>query len=208
MPRCLVVTAGDPCGIGPEVILRALGRGDSLSRRMRTVVIGDHAVFEKTAAKLRLRLPRWHVLAAPGTPASSKRLSFMDCAHRAVFRPGCSGAGAGRASLRYLAEAIRVLKAAGGALVTAPVTKWAIERICPGFVGQTEYLAKGFGARAVVMLFASPGLRVALLTRHVPLREVARRVDRRLVRTTLALTFQALRRQFGIRHPRVVGGGV
>jgi 4-hydroxythreonine-4-phosphate dehydrogenase len=190
----LAITSGDPCGIGPEVILKTLAKR-STPRDVQIGVIGDRRVFTEASRRLRLRLPAWVV--------------FLDCAHRTRFKPGCSSAAAGRASLAYLERAIALWKAGQlGALVTAPVTKWAIARSQPLFVGQTEYLARSCGVRDVVMLFVSDALRVALLTRHVPLRRVAQAIDRRLLRTSIRLTDQALRMQFGIRRPRLAVCGI
>ncbi len=206
-PRYLVVTSGDPCGIGPEVILRAL----PVSRApQRIIIIGDLAVFERTARTLHRRLPRWTVISAqdPLSPRHEK-LIFIDLAHRRRFIPGKSSEQAGAASRAYLDAALQLWRQGWvDALVTAPVTKWAIERSCPIFVGQTEYLAKAMGSRHVVMMFVSPKLRIALLTRHVALREVSVRVTRSLVRHTAWLTAQGLHQLFGIRHPRLAVCGL
>jgi 4-hydroxythreonine-4-phosphate dehydrogenase len=92
--------------------------------------------------------------------------------------------------------------------VTGPVTKWAIRQVRPGFVGQTEYLAEALGVRDVVMMFVSDRLRVALLTRHLPLRRVPRTLTPHLLRQSLRLTAQALRRHFGIARPRLAVCGL
>ena len=94
------------------------------------------------------------------------------------------------------------------ALVTAPVTKWAIERRLPRFVGQTEYLAQAFARHAAAMMFISDRLRVVLLTRHVALRRVPRTVTQALVRTTLRLTIDSLRAQFHLPRPRLAVCGL
>jgi len=104
----------------------------------------------------------------------------------------------------YLDHAVALWRARRlQALVTAPVTKWAVARVRPSFVGQTEYLARAMGVRDVVMLFVSAHLRVALLTRHLPLRRVARAIDRTRLRTALRLTASALAASFGIARPRL-----
>ncbi len=184
----LVITGGDPCGIGPEVILKALAA--PRPHGVRLLVIGDWAVFERTARALHLRWPR--------------AVSFLDCPHRGTFRPGRTSAAAGAASLDYIEEAIRQCrqgKAQG--IVTAPVTKWAVGLARSAFIGHTEYLAAAFRAKAVVMLFASDRLRVALLTRHVALRRVPSQVRAGTLCQTAAIVAEGLRRQFGIRHPRL-----
>ena len=186
----IALTAGDPCGIGPEVILKALAIS-SVSSRARWIIIGDHAVFEHTARRLRRRLP--------------SHATFLNCGHRHRFVPGRSSAEAGRASLAYLDRAIGLWRSGHiHALVTAPVTKWAVARLAaPGFTGQTEYLARAIGAREVVMMFVSDRLRVVVLTRHIPLARVSRALSQSLIRSAVALTHDALKRQFRIRHPRL-----
>ena len=192
----IAITAGDPCGVGPEVILKALGsfRG---RQRAQLIVIGDHAVFQQTAKKLRLPLP------------SGRGITFIDFGHRSPFVPGRPTRAAGKAALAYLDCAIQLAQARKiQGLVTAPVTKWAIDRASGGFVGQTEYLARALRCRDVAMMFVSDRLRVVLLTRHLALRDVPRAVNQRLVRMTLQLTVDALQRQFHLRHPRLAVCGL
>ncbi|HBH96584.1 MAG TPA: 4-hydroxythreonine-4-phosphate dehydrogenase PdxA [Candidatus Omnitrophica bacterium] len=199
----VAVTMGDPCGIGPEVILKSLGRRPS--RTHRIVVIGDLRVFEQTATRLRQRLPSWHVVShRQSASLGSGPLILMDAGHREAFRPGRSGAAAGRASLDYLDLALELWREGGAqALVTVPVTKWAVGRLYPRFVGQTEYLAHGCRATSPVMMFVAERLRMVLLTRHLALRDVPSRVTPSLMRTTLQVTTKGLREYFGIRRPRL-----
>lgn len=113
------------------------------------------------------------------------------------------------APLACLDQAIALARAGQiHAVVTAPITKWKIQRCRPSFQGHTEYLAQAFGVRDAVMMFASDRLRVALLTRHLALRSVSSAVTRRLVKATIAMTHQALRSRFGIAHPRLAICGV
>ena len=203
MNGLIAVTGGDPCGIGPEVILKALAAFPSTSRAP-LVVIGDHAVFEETARRLHRRLPPWPVIHPQDPWPLREPLVFLDCSHPATFTPGRSSGEAGAASLIYVDHAIALWRAKRlRALVTAPVTKWAIGRSQPSFVGQTEYLAGAMGAREVVMMFVSDRLRVALLTRHVPLARVSRSITREGLRRALRLTAAALETRFKIRRPRL-----
>ena len=204
----LAITSGDPCGVGPEVLLKALALAPR-PRRLRLVVIGDRAVFEETARRLGRRLPPWRVVRARERQLPDGPLTLVDCGRAARFAPGRSSREAGAASLAYLDCAVALWRTGVlRALVTGPVTKWAIRRVYPSFVGQTEYLARATGAREVVMLFVSDALRVALLTRHIPLRRVAAAVDRRLVQQTVRLTVGALTAAFGIARPRLALCGI
>ena len=80
----IAVTAGDPCGIGPEVILKSLA-GRRAASSASLLLIGDHHVFVRTARGLGLRLPRWQVLGPDDAPERSSRVSFLDCGHAGAF---------------------------------------------------------------------------------------------------------------------------
>jgi len=204
----VAVTSGDPCGVGPEVLLKALAQV-GLPRWVGVVVIGDRTVLEATARRLRRRLPPWQVVRARTRPLPEAPLTLIDCGGAARFTPGRSSREAGAASLTYLEEALALWRSGAlRALVTGPVTKWAIRRVRPSFVGQTEHLARAMGVRDVVMLFVSDSMRVALLTRHIPLRRVAAAIDRRLVQRAVRLTAGALSEVFRIPRPRLAVCGI
>ncbi len=207
----IAVTAGDPCGIGPEVILKALATF-RVPPRVRLAVIGDHAVFAQAARCLRRPLPAWPVLRSNDPwplDRDGARVVFLDCGHTGSWTPGQPARGAGRAALGYLERAVALWRQRRiHGLVTAPVTKWAMALHHPGFVGQTEYLAAATARRDVVMMFVSDRLRVVLLTRHLPLHQVAAAVDRRLLRMTARLTAQALRILFGLPRPTLAFCGL
>ena len=202
--KVIAITAGDPCGIGPEVLVKTLSTIPR-ARSARLVVIGTLAVFEQTAKRLRMRLPPWQVIdAGAGRLVLDHPLTLLDCRLAGPFRPGRPSRAAGEAALAYLDRSLTLWREHPlHALVTAPVTKWAIGLIRRGFHGQTEYLAEAMGARDVVMMFISDTLRVALLTRHIPLAQVARTLSPRQLRMTLRLTAGALRRWFGRPSPRL-----
>lgn len=214
MVPTLVITAGDPCGIGPEVIVKALT--PMRPRAGRILIIGDWSVFQRTARRLRRSLAHWVVKPVRESVDALREntvreradghLVFLDCAYPARFSPGRPSAMAGRASLGYLDLAVRLIqRGLAHRLVTAPVTKWTIEAAGVRFVGQTEYLARRFGVDAsqVAMMFVSRALRIVLLTRHLPVSAVSSRLSPSLIRNTVALTAMALRTQFGIRAPRL-----
>ena len=186
----IALTAGDPGGIGPEILLKALAV-PRVASCARWIVIGDQAVLTQTARWLRRHLP--------------SQVTVVDCGHRARFTPGRSSAETGRASLAYLDRAIAMWRAGEiQGLVTAPVTKWAIARsAAPGFVGQTEYLARAMGRPRVVMMFVSERLRVVVLTRHIPIARVSQTLSQPLIQSAVTLTDWTLKHQFRIRRPKL-----
>lgn len=118
---------------------------------------------------------------------------------------------AGRDSRRAARFALESLEAgvAGclrgdfAALVTAPVNKAGLKAVGFDFPGQTEWLAERTGAKKFAMLLVSGSLRVALVTTHIPLREVSSRLTRSAIRRTIELTHAGLLR-LGIRRPRIL----
>lgn len=171
----LAVTIGDPLGIGPEIVAAALARGAAAPAR--TIVLGDAAALARAAHAAGLPLPA-DVRAAP--------------------EPGAA------AALWALEEACRL--AADGradAIVTAPVTKSDIAALLPGFRGQTEMLGARLGVPRPTMMLAGPDLRVALVTTHLPLRDVPDAVTRDAVEVAVRRTSAGLRQWFGIAAPRI-----
>ena len=188
------ITMGDPQGIGPDILLKALAR-PSVRRLARWIVIGDRGVLERTAR--RLRLP-WS--------ESNSRVALIDLANvrQDAWRPGRLTPAAGRASYEYLQDATRRWRAGEiHALVTAPVTKAAIRRAGIPFMGHTEFLARAARTPRIAMMLVGGPLRVVLVTRHVPLAAVPRRVTPAALRTAIRLTHRALRGWFGLRRPRI-----
>ena len=188
------LTLGDPHGIGPEILLKALAR-PSVRRLAHWIVIGDRGVLERTARRLHLAF----VERAP-------HLSLVNLANvdPRRWRPGRLSPEAGRASHAYLREAMHQWRAgAMQALVTAPVTKAAIQQAAIPFIGHTEFFARATRRPRIAMMLVGGPLRVVLVTRHVPLSDVPRRVTPEALRSTIRLTHQALRHWFGLRRPRI-----
>src|SRR3989338_6471090 len=107
MPRrtpLIAITAGDPCGIGPEVILKTV-RPAARRGGARLVVIGTLAVFERTARRLGLSVPAWHVL-AHRRPDFTPPLWSLECPWAGPFPPGEASRRSGAASVAYLDRAV------------------------------------------------------------------------------------------------------
>ena len=201
-PR-LVLTLGDPAGIGPEVILKAVCC-PALPSLAQILVVGSVAALEETRRKLKLRLGFGEAghggLFAPG------RIQVLDPAPFRGWppRPGRWTAATGRASLAYAETAIDLcLRGEADGLVTGPICKAAWRAAgCP-YPGHTELLAARTRTRKVVMLLVGGGLRVALATIHEPLAQVPRLVTRRGIVETCQVLDRDLRRFFGLRRPRI-----
>jgi 4-hydroxythreonine-4-phosphate dehydrogenase len=153
------ITLGDPAGIGPEVVTKALKSG-RLNRRYDYEVIGNPRV------KRRADAADWVV------------------------------EGANRCLAGDLA-----------ALATAPITKELLQRAGYPFTGQTELLADLSHTKCFAMMLASGPLRVALVTTHAPLRDVAKLITGRKIVEVIELSDQICR-QFGVRRPRIAVAGL
>ena len=213
LPR-LLVTMGDACGIGPEIVARAFARGLAT----RCVVVGDLGVMRRAAAlhpgdMLPLAcidaveevdgLPAHclPVLQPEGLPAGLEALPW-----------GCVDARAGAAAARCIEHAVSLVqqgRAAG--LVTAPIHKEALAAAGVGFPGHTEMLqalaAGPSGPPPVRMMLANDELRVVLVTIHVALRRAIDALSVEGVLQTLHITDAALRRM-GIDRPRIGVAGL
>ncbi|HLT47100.1 MAG TPA: 4-hydroxythreonine-4-phosphate dehydrogenase PdxA [Rubricoccaceae bacterium] len=185
----VAVTLGDPNGIGPEVVLKALADPE-VRARVEPVVVGAAGVFEAWARRLGL--------AAEG-------LAVDDVGEgEFALEPGRITAGAGRLAMAAVARACDLcLAGEADAMVTAPISKEAIQKAGYAFPGHTEFLAARTGAGRFAMMLVSGGLRVALVTIHVPLAAVPGLVTRERILETLETVAGSLRRDFGLAAPRV-----
>ncbi|HZN95940.1 MAG TPA: 4-hydroxythreonine-4-phosphate dehydrogenase PdxA [Myxococcales bacterium] len=176
---------GDPSGIGPEIVARALADA-RVRRALVPVVFGD-------GPSLR-RLEGAQVRAVTRLPAADRR-------------PGKPSRAGGRAQLQYVRAAVAAARAGEvDALCTAPVSKEQISRSGERFVGHTELLAESFG-RDVLMLLDGPRLKVALATNHVSIRDLPRALTRGRVAGALLLLDASLRPLLG-RAPRLAVCGL
>ena len=198
-PVRLALTMGDPAGIGPEIAVKALC-GDRLPEDVRLTVVGSPAVLRHEAQALGLDPAlierRAEVIALDNFPP--EQLSV-----RTPTAPG------GQASVEYIESGVRlILSGDADALVTCPISKEAIAAGGSDFPGHTEMLAALTGAAQVLMVLAGSDLRVALVTRHVALRDVARLLRAQDITDAAAMFSDGLRRYFGIGRPRLAVCGL
>jgi 4-hydroxythreonine-4-phosphate dehydrogenase len=194
---------GDPSGIGAEVTARALAR---LRGALVPFVFGDAPVFGRAARRAGLRLP---AVDPGGRLPPGGALVRVTRLAPAAARPGRPSRAGGAAQLAYVEAAFECLeRGQADALVTAPVSKAQVQRALPGFSGHTEWLEdRGGGARSVMML-GGRRLKVALVTNHLSLRSALRALSTERILRVVATTHRALRRDFGVAHPRLAVAGL
>ena len=192
----LAVTPGEPAGIGPECLVRMAEQ----RAKLRLLAVADPDLLNRTAEQLgaSVRFAPWRAGDAvrPGQPAC---LAVPLAAPAVAGRPDPVNAAYVLDCLRCAVARIRAGDAA--ALVTGPVHKAVINDAGIAFTGHTEFLAALAEVPRVVMMLAADPLRVALVTTHLPLREVADAVTRDAVAATIRITASALADRFGIPSP-------
>jgi 4-hydroxythreonine-4-phosphate dehydrogenase len=200
VPR-IVVTSGEPAGIGPDACV-ALSRRDWPAD---LVIAGDAKLLKETAAVLG-EAPGVCVYDASAPPVMSRAgaLKLLDVPAPHAVVPG-------RLDVRNAVSVIAMLdRACDGALsgefaamVTAPVQKSTLMEAGFDFMGHTEYLAARTGAALPVMMLQNARLRVALVTTHLPLAEVPHAITAERLRATLEIVHEDLRRRFKVATPRI-----
>jgi 4-hydroxythreonine-4-phosphate dehydrogenase len=208
----IAITAGEPAGIGPELIARVAERHDARPFAARLVVLGDEALLAARAQRIGVTAtylrydplafaPVGHAIevwnqplaapAVPGHPDPTNARSVLS-----MLEAGCDACATG----------------AFAALVTGPVQKSTIQDAGIPFMGHTEFFAARTGTPRVVMMLVSGAdanaLRVALVTTHLPLRAVADAITTASVGETVAIVRRELSARFGITEPRIAVCGL
>ena len=204
LPR-LVLTPGEPAGIGPDLCVQ-LAQEDYPAQ---LVAIADPDLLEDRARRLGLPLDLIsYIPDAPPRAQRAGRLDILPLPLAELKPPGQLDPANAPYVLATLARACDgCLAGEFDALVTGPVHKGIINDAGIPFSGHTEFLAVRCGAEPVMMLVA-PGLRVALATTHLPLREVADQISRLGLERVIRILDADLRRRFGIPRPRLLVCGL
>lgn len=176
----LVLTAGEPAGIGPELCNALAGTGF----RDKVVVVGDCRLLDERLEVIDTPFP---AAVEPGRPASANAATLLE-------------------GLRIAAEGC--MRGDFAAMVTAPLAKSVIADSGVPFTGHTEYLAEVTGADFPVMMLVADELRVALATTHLPLRDVPDALTPQLLERVLRILHADLCEKFGIADPEIVVCGL
>ena len=201
---------GDPAGIGPEVVLKAIA-AEAVREVCRPVVFGHDAALREAASWLGLETESAVVGDLAELPAEGDAPLVYDLGGAPLeqlfgARPTAEG---GAASLRYIhAAADAARDGLVAAMATAPINKQAIAMAGCRFSGHTDLLADRFAVRDVVMMLAGGPLRVALVTTHIALADVPDALSTEGIVTTARITSDSLRRYFGIAEPRLAVCGL
>lgn len=217
----LLITTGEPAGIGPELVLMLAAQGRLPDR---TLAVGDPDMLRQRAALLALDVEVVEAAPEEGVASSKGRLVVCPVWLEVPATPGVLNPANARYVLNTLQVAVDAcLQGRAAAMVTAPLHKGVIiEGGFANFTGHTEWLRDACGVDEVVMVLAtdkalhaqasswngSGDLRVALVTTHLPLRDVADAITYERVQRVSRLLVEDLKRQFGIAEPRIAVCGL
>lgn len=202
-PPVIALTAGEPAGIGPDLcVLLAQKRVPA-----RLVAIADRTLLAERARRLGLPLVLKDFDPAQRAPAQGLEIIHQPLSAPAV--PGTLDPANGRYVLETLTIAVRGCQAGRfDAMVTAPVHKGVINDAGIPFTGHTEFLAELTGTPLVVMMLVGGGLRVALATTHLPLKDVPAAISRESLTDVLRILHRDLAGHFGLTDPRILVAGL
>ncbi|UCV03195.1 4-hydroxythreonine-4-phosphate dehydrogenase PdxA [Dechloromonas denitrificans] len=207
MRPIIAVTSGEPAGIGPELCLRLAGyAGDA-----QPVILGDRSLLAERAASLGLDVSLRDY--CPSNPADRNVLDVLHVPLAAPAKAGVLNAANGAYVLALLDRALAGCQSGEfAAMVTAPVHKGVINEAGVPFTGHTEYLAEKTATPLVVMMLAGSTergpLRVALVTTHLPLKDVPAAITADVLEQTLRILQADLQQKYALAQPRILVAGL
>ena len=211
--QVIAVTSGEPSGIGPELCLRLVEPQARASGQAATrlVVLADRDLLAERA-----RLLDYRVALRDWSPENPPETGTLDVLHVPLVSPSLPGrldAANSPYVLKLLDRALAgCVSGEFAAMVTAPVHKGVINEAGVHFTGHTEYLAEKTGTPLVVMMLAGNTdrgpLRVALVTTHLPLKDVAAAVTADVLEKTLRILHGDLCQKYGLKQPRILVAGL
>jgi 4-hydroxythreonine-4-phosphate dehydrogenase len=200
---------GDPAGVGPEIVLKALQEAE-VHRRCRPLVVGDRRILERAAAWLELRLDFEAVINPAQGSYKPGVITILDLENAAPddCPVGEISAAAGKSAVAYVERACDLALAGQvDAIVTAPLNKESINLGGFAYPGHTELLKEHTKAERVTMLLVGPDLRVVHVSTHVSLAQAVRLVKQERIEQVITLAEQACR-ALGITKPRIAVAGL
>jgi len=208
--RPIALTMGEPAGVGAEIALKAWMRREELSLPP-FFLLDDPRRLARLAEKLNWRVDVAEIdVPADTEQAFDQYLPVLPRPLPGSVLPGTPNPANACAVLSAIEDAAGLVQdGAAAALVTNPINKAVLYEAGFRHPGHTEYLAELAGPDTKpVMMLACPGLRVVPVTIHIPLREVAERLDQGEIECVIRITAHALKSDFGVKNPQIVVAGL
>ncbi len=209
----LAITMGDPAGIGPEIILKAL-EIPKVWRVCWPLVVGSRSILEHTLqsfpSSLTIAMVEGHQSTSAKMPFRRGRLPLLDPCTQSVrsIHPGRISAKAGEMAMTCIQSAVRLAQEGCVAgVVTAPINKQAMHLAGYAYPGHTEMLADLTKAKESGMMIMGGPLKIVFTTTHLPLSEVAQALSVKNILKAIRLAHLGLKQLFGIKKPRIAVAG-
>lgn len=209
----IAITMGDPVGVGPEIILKALA-DEEIRDYCKVLVVGDSGVLD--IVKKKISSPPEIVEIRDPQNLESFSINKIPCwepcdvdLRRLPFHEPRPDEECGRASGTYIKRAVELaLLNVVQAIVTAPVSKIALDLAGFKYPGHTELLADLTQTREYAMMMAGPRFKVVLVTTHSKIKAVSRQITKARVLSKIRLAYDVMQKTYGIQNPRIVVAGL
>ena len=204
------ITMGDPAGIGPEIIIKALA-DKSIYSLCRPVFFGDPEILSSTILSYRQEMSL-NIISSPvdakSIPEKTDLIAISRLKRNSIL-PGKPTIEGGKAMVEYVFRAVEMIQEGKlEAIVTCPINKFLMHQAGYRYEGHTQLISHLTNTDEYVMMLAGEKLRVALVTIHCPLKEVPSILDTEMVYKTITITAKALQVDFGFDKPRLAVAGL
>lgn len=201
-PR-IAITCGDPAGIGPEVLVKALS-DKRIYGQITPIVIGPERYFVNLSDSLNIELPEYIIMKRGMMVEETGKMHLLDVPAHQMIIPGKVSDIAGKIAYKAILISYSVVMEyhMADAVVTAPINKYSMNLSGHHYAGHTELYSELSGKK-VVMMMVHNNFRVALVTNHVAIKDVSAFLSPKLIFEKLKLTNEALIRLFNIENPKI-----
>ncbi|MCX8027758.1 MAG: 4-hydroxythreonine-4-phosphate dehydrogenase PdxA [Thermodesulfovibrionales bacterium] len=197
MRKKLAITIGDPSGVGPEVLIKALNSKGLLSALSDIFIVGDSAVIKRAI-----------MLVKPDFNINALKIIETGIITHTNFKTNSPNKQCGEAALSYIKMAVDIaLKGDVSAIVTAPISKTSISLAGSTFKGHTEMLADLTNTKDYAMMFYGKPLKIILVTIHEAIKDVPKLLDKENILKTIRLAQKGCK-MFGIKSPKIAVSGL
>lgn len=206
MAKRIAITPGEPAGIGPDLVIAIAQQ----PWPVQLVVVASKILLEERAKQLNLPITLIdYDVNAEVTPQAKSTLTILDIPLAQPCIAGTLDSNNGA----YVVETLKVasdknMSGEFDAVVTGPVNKGLINKAGVSFSGHTEFFAHQANCSDVVMMLATKGLRVALVTTHIPLAYVSKAITFERLQKVTRILHQDLKNKFGIESPKIYACGI
>lgn len=203
----IAITMGEPGGIGPEVIIKALSRAE-IRNSCEPVVIGNAEVIKDAVRLTGLPLKVRSISALSESKPAAGIIEVFEVTPPSSFKKNVPSKNAGKAVVRYIKKAVDLaINNEVSAIVTAPISKESLKMAGYNWPGHTELLAELTDTKEFAMMFVSEKLKVILATIHTPLKNVPKLIKENLVLKTIILAERGMK-MLGVAEPRIAVAGL